>query len=258
MRSKVRVLSPRPWTYNYETHVPLTLLIDFDSTLVEIETLDELARIALEDLPDRTERLNVIHRLTAEGMAGKIGFGESLRKRLAQLTARQEHIAMLVNLTRSRVTPSFREEARSLLSEVDELFVISGGFREIIIPVVAEFGIRADHVLANSFMFDAGGMIMGAEEANPMAHDLGKIAVARSLSLRGSVIIVGDGHTDWQVADAGVADAFIAFTENVARPAVISRTNLIARNFGEVRRLATAAASFDRQLGFDPIHAEAE
>lgn len=41
--------------------------------------------------------------------------------------------------------------------------IISNGFKEIIIPIVQEYGIRPKQVLANTFKFDYDGNIIGFE-----------------------------------------------------------------------------------------------
>ena len=226
-----------------------TLIIDFDSTLVQVEALDELARIALAGAPDRDERVAEIERLTAAGMDGAIGFGESLARRLKLFAARREHVDELITLLRRRVTPSWRECYRELVASADRMYVISGGFHDYIEPVVAEFGIGPEQVLANQFVFDDNA-ITGCDTANPLAQDAGKVEVVRGLGLGGRVIMVGDGNSDAQVADAGLAGVFVAFTENVTRPPVVERADYVAANFGEVLAYVTGGAT--ARIGIRP------
>ena len=60
---------------------PVQLIFDFDSTIVAIEGLDELARLALADDPQRTRTMEAIEAITRDGMTGAIGIDESLRRR---------------------------------------------------------------------------------------------------------------------------------------------------------------------------------
>ena len=39
--------------------------------------------------------------------------------------------------------------------------------------------------------------------------------------LQGEVIVVGDGYTDYQLFEAGLADKFIAYTEHVERASIM-------------------------------------
>ncbi len=214
--------------------MPTRVIIDFDSTVVQVEALDELARIALQGKADRDSVLAEIERLTREGMSGKIGFGEALSRRLALFAPSPKQIEKLIELLKKRVTPSFREHIDEIREMTSGVYIVSGGFREYIVPVVAEFGIDAEHVIANSFVTDAAGKIVGADTLNPLAGDNGKVKAVREMKLSGRIIIVGDGFSDLQVAQGGQAHEFVAMTENVSRPEVIREVEHVARDFGEV------------------------
>ena len=56
-----------------------SLFFDFDSTIVSVEGIDELAQIALANAPDRAARVAAIHAITNAGMEGAIPIDESLR-----------------------------------------------------------------------------------------------------------------------------------------------------------------------------------
>ena len=80
---------------NAATPLPY-LVFDFDSTFTQVEGLDELADIALAGRSDAAERVAQIRALTDQGMAGEIGFQESLARRLALLGANERHLAPLI------------------------------------------------------------------------------------------------------------------------------------------------------------------
>ncbi|MDB5179158.1 MAG: 3-phosphoglycerate dehydrogenase [Patescibacteria group bacterium] len=210
------------------------LIFDFDSTFVSLEGLDELARITLRDVPDRAERLARIEELTRDSMEGRLGFETSLQRRLALFVPRDEHIAETVALLKDRVTPSFTRNRALLESRAESVYIISGGFRELIIPVVNSFGIAPERVLANTFVRDAQGTVTGCDMDNFCAQNEGKVKQLRALGLDGRVVMVGDGHTDYQARAAGVADMFVAFTENVERPGIVERADAVARSLSEV------------------------
>lgn len=217
------------------------LIIDFDSTFVSVEALDELAGIALRGTDDRDQKVAEIEAITRDGMEGKIGFGESLSRRLKLFSAKPEHVDELVKLLKSRVTPSVRAERKFIADNADNIYVMSGGFREFIVPVVREFGIAADHVLANTFTRDKHGAVTGCDETNPLSHGGGKLKALLALKLPGQVVMVGDGYSDYETRVKGAADVFIAFTENVDRKSVRERADGVARDFGQVVELVTGA-----------------
>ncbi|HET9503158.1 MAG TPA: phosphoglycerate dehydrogenase [Hymenobacter sp.] len=217
-----------------DTAAPLPYLVfDFDSTFTQVEGLDELAAIALTGQPDQAQRVAAIKALTDQGMAGEIGFQESLSKRLALLGAHQQHLGPLVTHLRGKVSESIRRNGDFFRQHADRIYVVSSGFREFIEPVVAEFGIAADHVLANTFTFDDSGAITGCDAGNVLSRDGGKIQQLKDLQLDGPVYVLGDGYTDYQIREAGLAKRFYAYTENVSRPTVVAAADEVLPTFDE-------------------------
>ena len=209
------------------------LVFDFDSTFTQVEGLDELADIALAGQPDRAERVAEIRALTERGMAGEIGLAESLAQRLRLLGAHRRHLGPLVEHLRGKVSASIRRNAAFFQANAARIYVVSSGFREFIEPVVAEFGIAPAHVRANTFTFDAAGNITGCDAANVLSQNGGKIRQLALLDLQGPVYVLGDGYTDYQMREAGLADRFYAYVENVARPAVVAQADQVLPTFDE-------------------------
>jgi hypothetical protein len=81
------------------------LVFDFDSTIVAVEGLDELARLALADDPARERTVEAIEAITRDGMSGAIGIDESLRRRLAMLTIERRHVDAAVGGGGGRAAP---------------------------------------------------------------------------------------------------------------------------------------------------------
>lgn len=214
--------------------MPPALIIDFDSTFVRVEALDELAKIALRGNPQRAKVAAQVAAITRDGMEGRIGFAESLRRRLALITVEREHLDELVGLLRNRVTPSLAAQHAVLAANAGRIYIVSGGFKEYIVPVVSEYGIAPDHVLANTFEWDGHGVVSGCDLTNPLSRDGGKVRQLYSLALKGEVMMVGDGYSDYETRAAGAADTFVAFVENAERTAVTAKADYVAHNFGDV------------------------
>ncbi len=208
-------------------------IIDFDSTIVTIETLDELAAIALTKNVRKREILDEVREITKLGMEGKFTFPESLAKRLQLFSANRSHIQELIQLLRSSITPSLLRNDVFPKKFAQHIYIISGGFKEYIIPIVKELGIDESHVLANTFVFDKRGKIVGFDEENPLATENGKSKIIKQLQLKGEVIVVGDGFTDYQIKEQGIATRFYAFTENVRREQVTAKADKVIENFDE-------------------------
>lgn len=207
-------------------------LIDFDSTLVAAETLDVLGEIALADAPDRDARLAAVRALTDRAMAGELSFSAALKQRLELLGPRREHLPELIERMEAALTVSAKR-CGSFLGR-DDVFVVSGGFEEVIAPVLAGLGVAPGRIRANRLLIGPDGRVRGVDAASPLAHDGGKVTVARELGGRG--VMVGDGWTDLEVWLRGAAARFYAYTEVVARPAVLARAELTAYSLEDLLR----------------------
>ena len=211
-----------------------TLILDFDSTIVSVESLDLLAEICLSKHPERETRVAQIAELTKLGMEGKLDFRESLSQRLKLLDANRDHVATLVKKLLKSISPSFVSHKKQIQNSADRIYVVTGGFREFVEPVLDWLKIPNDHLFANTFWFDADGKIVGFDEANPLSEAGGKVAVARQLEHLKPLIVVGDGYTDYQIKEAGVASKFYYFAEVVERPSVSAKANRIVFGIDEV------------------------
>ncbi|MCW9708454.1 HAD-IB family phosphatase [Fodinibius salsisoli] len=209
-------------------------IIDFDSTFVSVESLDLLATLSLDGRADKEEKVQQIADITDLGMNGDISFTDSLKRRLAVLEANRSHLQALIPLLKSNISPSFERNRDFIQEHSDSIYIISSGFKEFIVPVVADFGIAEDHVLANTFEFDGDGNITGADQQNPLAGDGGKIKVVEELGLTGDILVIGDGYTDFEIKQAGLAEKFFAFTENVSRDNVVEEATFVVPSLDEV------------------------
>src|SRR5690606_33702956 len=209
-------------------------IFDFDSTLVRIETLEALADLALKDAPDAAERKARIAALTDDAMNGRIGFGEALKQRLDLLALRREHVEALTDRILDEATVSIRRNVDFFQRNAERIYILSGGFREVIAPLAERLGVAADHVLANDLIYDDEDRVTGVDTANPLSRENGKPEVIRALQLEGPVVMVGDGWTDAEVKIQGAADRFYALTEIVSRSKVVEAADAVASSLDEV------------------------
>ncbi len=197
-------------------------IIDFDSTFTQVEALDELVKISLSGTGNASKVLDIIKETTELAMAGEISFSESLRKRVSLLDANKKNLNDLVLVLKGKVSDSFIRNKEFFITFSDQIRIVSSGFKEFIVPIVAEFGIDKENVYANTFIFDEEGRIIGFDEENYLSQDKGKVKLLKELQLPGEVYVLGDGYTDYEIREAGLANKFFAFTENVERDIVIS------------------------------------
>lgn len=208
-------------------------IIDFDSTFIKDESLDVLFEVSLNGHPEKEEIVAEIKKITNLGMEGKLSFAESLQARVKLLRANQTHIQKTIEILRERVSESFKRNKKFVEQFKDDIYIISGGFTDIIYPIVAEYGIAKDHVFANTFTYDANGFVSGFDTENLLSKTGGKVLKIKSLDFKGDVFVIGDGYTDYEIKEAGLANKFFAFTENVARESVTAKADHVVPGLDE-------------------------
>ncbi|MBL8017812.1 MAG: phosphoglycerate dehydrogenase, partial [Ignavibacteria bacterium] len=208
-------------------------IIDFDSTFVKVEALDLLAEIALKKDPERIVKLEKIKSLTGQAMEGRITFAESLKRRIALIECGKPEIELLVKRLKKEVSRSILNNAEFFRLNSENVIIISGGFKEYIVPVAAKFGIKPENVYANTFRFDKKGRVSGYDTRNSLCKSNGKVKQLKALKLKGKLIVIGDGHTDYELKESGLIDKFYAFTENIERESVVKKADHITPSFDE-------------------------
>jgi D-3-phosphoglycerate dehydrogenase len=208
-------------------------IIDFDSTFTQVEALDELARISLKNHPDRENIYQQIEDLTNASMEGKLSFSQSLEARVKLLQANRDHLKLLITHLKKKVSTSFSRNTIFFKNHQDEVLIVSGGFKEFIIPVVTEYHIKKENIYANTFEFDEAGNIIGYDRENPLSQEGGKVKLLKELKLEGDIYGIGDGYSDFQLKESGMIKKFFAFTENIERKSVAERADHITPSFDE-------------------------
>jgi phosphoserine phosphatase len=178
-------------------------VFDMDSTLIEAEVIDELAKAA-----GVGEQVSAI---TERAMRGELDFAASFRERLALLKGLPESVLAEVGAS-LRLT----EGAEKLFVELQRLgyktAILSGGFSYFAKQLQVKLGI--DYVYANELQIVAGRLTGVAIEpivdAQRKADLLRELAQKEGLGLE-QTIAVGDGANDLpMLAIAGLGVAFRA------------------------------------------------
>ena len=210
-----------------------SLFIDFDSTFVKVETIDEIARITLQDNPDRDQIVKNISDITNQAMSGQMDFPTALEQRLQILSITNKTINTVTNEIKKLVSDSFYKHKDLIKNNASNIWIISGGFKNVIAPIVESYGISENHVLANQFIFN-GDKVSGCDKDNFLFQDKGKIKAINSVETLNSRIMIGDGYTDLEVYLEGACEEFICYTENISRKTVLDNAKYSASSFGEI------------------------
>ncbi len=215
---------------------------DVDCTVTKQDALDDLA----EFLGCGQQ----VRDLTNAAMDGEMHLDDALQKRLEIMDATVDKLTEYVKTrpAEERLTPGIKRLVHELQARNVEVFFISGGFRELILPVADVLGIPRQNIFANRFVYmaddelGAGGYptirVRGFDPKEPTSRDGGKpeaIRKIRQMNPYQTVVMVGDGITDLEaVQETGGADLFIGYSGVVERPIVKANADWYVDNFDEL------------------------
>ncbi|GAA1148009.1 phosphoserine phosphatase SerB [Nesterenkonia lutea] len=196
----------------------LMLLMDVDSTLIDQEVIELLAR--------RAGRETEVAEVTERAMRGELDFAASLHQRVAALSGlRTDAITSAI----AEITPTWGAE--DLLAEFARRgwpsYAVSGGFLQVLEPLAERLGLAGFH--ANDLAISATGTLEGTVRGAVVDRAAKKEYLEQwsaSQGLRPSnVVAVGDGANDLDmITAAGVGIAFCA------KPALEEQADLVIRH----------------------------
>ncbi|AEY00769.1 phosphoserine phosphatase [Oceanimonas sp. GK1] len=182
---------------------PGLVLMDMDSTAIQIECIDEIA--ALAGVGEE------VAAVTRAAMEGALPFSESLRRRVAALTGADAAIIEEV-IGRMPLMPGLTELVAGLKAMGWKVAIASGGFVPFARHLQEQLGL--DAVFANTLGIEHGrltGEVLGAiVDADAKANILAELAHEHGIPLAQTVAI-GDGANDLKMlARAGLGVALHA------------------------------------------------
>jgi phosphoserine phosphatase len=179
------------------------VVFDMDSTIVDGEVIDELARAA-------GVGPQVAH-ITRRAMQGELDFKEALRQRVAMLKGlTTDDLERIAN--EMKLTPGAEDLIRTLKRMGFRLALISGGFTFFTDKLKRELGF--DHTFANELVIRDGrvtGEVAGDIIDMHRKGEILKALAAQEGLTTDEVVAVGDGANDQiMIKNAGLGIAFNA------------------------------------------------
>ncbi|MEO8114478.1 MAG: phosphoserine phosphatase SerB [Phenylobacterium sp.] len=171
------------------------LVADMDSTIINVECLDELADFA--GVKDQ------VSAITERAMRGELEFEGALRERVAMLKGLPLRALQQAYDLRVRLNPGARTLVRTMAAGGARCLLVSGGFSFFTSRVAKAAGFHAER--ANSLL-DADGLLTG-QVGEPILGREAKLAAleaeAAALGLPlDATLAVGDGANDLAMIEA--------------------------------------------------------
>jgi phosphoserine phosphatase len=180
------------------------LAMDMDSTLITMESIDELG-----DLAGKKAEIAAI---TAQAMRGEIEYRDSLRRRVKALAGLPESSLQKIYDERLKLTPGAEALISACKQHGVQLLLVSGGFTFFPKRLKERLGL---HHTTSNVLEVSGGKLTGALVGEIVDADA-KAAKFRQVSKdlnasREHTVAIGDGANDLKMmAEAGLSVAFRA------------------------------------------------
>ncbi|WP_040976972.1 phosphoserine phosphatase [Necropsobacter massiliensis] len=211
---------------------PGLLVMDMDSTAIQIECIDEIAKLAGSG--------ELVAEITERAMRGELDFEQSLRRRVATLQGAPETILQQVRESLP-LMPGLTETVRHLQQHGWKIAIASGGFTYFADHLKTK--LQLDYAVSNQFEIIDGrltGKVKGdVIDAQYKARTLVQLAQQFHIAPEHTVAI-GDGAND--LAMMAQADLGVAFH---AKPKVQQQAQIVV-NFADLSALLCILSANDR------------
>ena len=192
---------------------PSAVCFDVDSTVVSEEGIDVLA--------DHCGAGAEVAAWTAKAMGGSVPFHEALEARLNLIKPSYSNIEECHVKHPLKLTSGVSDLISKLHQCGADVYLVSGGFRQMINPIADILKITRERVFANNILHDKEGNYVGFDQNEPTSRAGGKAVVVGKLKEKfnyNPLFMIGDGATDMEARPP--ADAFIGFGGVIVREKV--------------------------------------
>ncbi|KAL6494311.1 hypothetical protein OROGR_031111 [Orobanche gracilis] len=202
---------------------------DVDSTVCLDEGIDELAEFCGAG--------EAVAQWTARVMSGSVPFEQALAARLSLFNPSLSQVQEFLEKRPPRLSPGIDALMKKLKEKNKTVYLVSGGFRQMINPVASILGIPLDNIYANQLLFGSFGDFSGFDTNEPTSRSGGKATAVqhiRKVRRYKSLVMIGDGATDLEARHPGGADLFICYGGVQLRERVAARADWLVYNFKDL------------------------
>lgn len=182
------------------------VIFDFDSTLVSIETLDEMIiqnsqnpKLTRENIEKECGKISNLYKTQNDNI---LDFYNTLIYRLGLIKLNKNHEARMQDQIFHALRPEASGFIQTLKDKGIEVYIISAGFKSLILPCALKIGFSEKNIFVNEFTYDTNGNIIGFDIHNPLIKYMGKVEIVKkTFNSNKKIAFIGDGYTDWLVGE---------------------------------------------------------
>ena len=209
------------------------VFFDVDSTVVTTEGIDLIGKCF--------GIMKEISELTHKAMNGHVKFQDAMAERLQLMADHGMTKEKLEKCVKTegvpKWSPGIKEFVQMLHKQGTDVYLVSGGFQNMIKPIALELHIPQKMIYANEILFDEEGNYAGFDRNAPTSASGGKPKVLKLMKRKKGykkMIMIGDGATDLDARLHGPANAFIGYGGVSVREKVKSNADWFITSFQEV------------------------
>jgi phosphoserine phosphatase len=199
---------------------------DVDSTVCTDEGIDELAAFLGKG--------EEVAEMTNKAMGGGVGFREALEMRLSVMQPTKQSVETYLANNEPKISPGVPELFDALRANGKTVYLVSGGFRQMIAPVAARLGVPPENIFANNILFNEDGSYKSFDPEEFTSKAGGKAEAVKHIKAKfghGTMAMVGDGATDLESRAPGGADVFVGYGGVQQRAAVMDGADWFVTDF---------------------------
>ncbi len=206
-----------------------SIFFDFDSTLIQAESLDLLAY--------RKGCGDEVSRLTELSMNGYIPVDDIFKKKVEIINPHRDEVIDISYHCREIIVEGAKDVIGRFLKEGRDVYILSAGFKEIILPTAKALNIPEENIFANEFDFAVDGKYRGFKETcDPdligNKPNIIRKYLANQCQNECLTAMIGDSVSDMKCR--GVVDLFIGFGGVVEREKVKKESEIYIYDIKEV------------------------
>ncbi|XP_068654455.1 phosphoserine phosphatase, chloroplastic isoform X2 [Aristolochia californica] len=189
---------------------------DVDSTVCLDEGIDELAEFCGAG--------KAVAEWTARAMGGSVPFEDALAARLSLFKPSISQLQDFLERRPPKISPGIDQLIRKLQSKNINVYLVSGGFRQMIKPVALQLGISPENIFANQLLFGSSGEFSGFDKNEPTSRSGGKATAVQDIRKAygyKTLVMIGDGATDLEVEHTASRETQRRVSDPTNSPSVV-------------------------------------